>query len=244
VSADGISPPASRRTVRNTLALHGSHKVNVPIVPIRPCTNRFVAKHHGVDVRYGAATAEKSSGRGRPPKRLRRDRKHRPISVKERALGLPKRAWRTIKWREGGAEPLSSCFARVRVRPAHRDDRLTETRPEEWLLIEWPAGEGEPTKYWFSTLPKGITFPRLGSRSDEAALANRARLSGAQTRSRARTFRRTRMARLPPPRHAVHRGLRIPGLREGDDSPLGTSFHRAVQGTCRSRRLPTQRRLR
>src|ERR1700675_1425261 len=46
---------------------------------------------------------KKWSGKGRPPKRLRRDRKHQPISVKELALGLPKRAWRTIKWREGTA---------------------------------------------------------------------------------------------------------------------------------------------
>src|SRR6516164_2461982 len=29
------------------------------------------------------------------------------------------------------------------------------------------------------------------------------------------------MAWLSPPRHAVHRGLRIPDLRKGDDSPSG-----------------------
>src|SRR3989442_8868862 len=49
------------------------------------------------------------------------------------------------------------------------------------------------------------------------------------------------MARLPPSCHAVHRGLRIPDLRAGDDSPLRTSHHHAVPATCRSRRLPTQR---
>ncbi|MGC8535843.1 MAG: transposase, partial [Rhizomicrobium sp.] len=32
---------------------------------------------------------------------------------------------------------------------------------EEWLLIEWPKGEAEPTKYWLSTLPEKITFTRL-----------------------------------------------------------------------------------
>jgi len=101
------------------------------------------------------------SGRGRPPKRLRRDDKHWPVSVKELALGLPKRAWRTIEWREGSAETLSSRFARVRVRAARRDERRHETRPEEWLLIEWPKGENEPTKYWLSTLPADITFQRL-----------------------------------------------------------------------------------
>jgi SRSO17 transposase len=101
------------------------------------------------------------SGRGRPPKRLRRDAGHRPISVKDVALGLPKRAWRTIEWREGSAQTLSSRFARVRVRAARRDERLHQTRPEEWLLIEWPRGENEPTKYWFSTLPEDVAFRHL-----------------------------------------------------------------------------------
>jgi SRSO17 transposase len=101
------------------------------------------------------------SGCGRPSKLLRRDGKHHPVSVKQLALGLPKRAWRTIKWREGTAGWLSSRFARVRIRIAHRDYNLTEGRPEEWLLIEWPEGEDEPTKYWLSTLAKDISFRRL-----------------------------------------------------------------------------------
>lgn len=101
--------------------------------------------------------AKRWSGRGRPPKRVRRDAKHSPVSVKDLALGLPKRAWRTIGWREGTAERLSSRFARVRVRAAHRD----EPHGEEWLLIEWPKDAEEPTKYWLSTLPHDITFKRL-----------------------------------------------------------------------------------
>ena len=101
------------------------------------------------------------SGQGRPPTRLRRDAKHQPIAVKKLALGLPKHAWRTIKWREGTAERLSSRFARVRVRVAHRDDQLAECRAEEWLLIEWPEGEKEPTKYWLSTLPANVSFRDL-----------------------------------------------------------------------------------
>ena len=39
--------------------------------------------------------------------------------------------------------------------------RLAESRPEEWLLIEWPEGEEAPTKYWFSTLPANIAFHQL-----------------------------------------------------------------------------------
>ena len=38
---------------------------------------------------------------------------------------------------------------------------LTKPRAQEWLLIEWPEQETEPTKYWFSTLPEDIGFDRL-----------------------------------------------------------------------------------
>ena len=109
----------------------------------------------------GPLPPKKWSGRGRQPKLIRRDDKHRPVPVKELALNLPKRAWRTISWREGSAGQLSSRFARVRVRAAHHDYKLTESRAQEWLLIEWPEGEKEPTKYWLSTLPKDITFRAL-----------------------------------------------------------------------------------
>jgi SRSO17 transposase len=93
------------------------------------------------------------SGRGRPPTRVRRSPEHQPVSVKDLAMGLPQRAWRTITWRAGSRAALSSRFAARRVRPAHRDTLRNEPWPEEWLLIEWPAGEKEPTKYWLSTLP-------------------------------------------------------------------------------------------
>ena len=101
------------------------------------------------------------SGRGRPQKRLQRDGPHQPISVKALALSLSEEAWQTITWREGTADWLSSRFARRRARPAHRDNLLSELRAEEWLLIEWPEDETEPTKYWFSTLPEDIAFDRL-----------------------------------------------------------------------------------
>jgi SRSO17 transposase len=81
------------------------------------------------------------------------------MSAKELGLGLPKHAWRTVGWREGSNERLSSRFARVRVRTA--PIRRARDRGEETLLIEWPEGEDEPTKYWLSTLPKGTSFRRL-----------------------------------------------------------------------------------
>jgi SRSO17 transposase len=109
----------------------------------------------------GPLPPKERSGRGRPPKRLRLDAQHRPISVKDLALSLPKHAWRRVEWREGTAERLSSRFARVRVRIARNDAKRSHQRPEEWLLIEWPKGESEPTKYWLSTLPESFTLHRL-----------------------------------------------------------------------------------
>jgi SRSO17 transposase len=109
----------------------------------------------------GPLPPKKWSANGRPTKLMRRDDKDRPCSVKELALGLPKQAWRNVKWRESSADFLTARFARLRVRPAHRDYWLSERHAEEWLLIEWPDDESEPTKYWFSTLPENISFRAL-----------------------------------------------------------------------------------
>jgi len=46
---------------------------------------------------------------------------------------------------------------RVRIAPI----RGAAGRAEETLLIEWPAGEAEPSKYWLSTLDKNISFRSL-----------------------------------------------------------------------------------
>src|SRR5881275_2271777 len=62
------------------------------------------------------------SGRGRRPKLMRRDSEHQPVSVKALALGLPPASWQTVCWREGSTGALTSRFARVRVRAAHRDE--------------------------------------------------------------------------------------------------------------------------
>jgi SRSO17 transposase len=101
------------------------------------------------------------SGRGRPSKLMRRDSEHRPVGVKALALDLPAASWQTISWREGTAGALTSRFARVRVRAAHRDAWRAEPRSEEWLLIEWPEGDAEPAKYWLATLPPDTPFDRL-----------------------------------------------------------------------------------
>lgn len=105
--------------------------------------------------------AQPWKGRGRPPRLLRRDREHRPLAVKQLALALPPSAWKGVTWRQGSARTLRSRFAAVRLRPAHRDYWQAEPHLEEWLLIEWPRGEAEPTKYWLSTLPAETSLPNL-----------------------------------------------------------------------------------
>ena len=62
---------------------------------------------------------------------------------------------------EGSNDVLKGRFARLRVHAAHRDNLRSELRPEEWLIIEWPESEKEPTKYWLSTLPPDIPFDKL-----------------------------------------------------------------------------------
>ncbi|WP_264051337.1 IS701 family transposase [Methylobacterium flocculans] len=105
------------------------------------------------------------SGRGRPPTRVRRSLEHKPLSAETLARSLPETAWQRITWRVGTNGLLTSRFAAVRARPAHRDELRHEPRPEEWFLIEWPEGEDAPTKYWLSTLPPETPLAELVSRT-------------------------------------------------------------------------------
>ena len=100
-------------------------------------------------------------GRGIRPTRLRREPGHEPVAVKALAMALQPGAYGSVTWREGTNSNLTSRFAALRVRPAHRDYLGTEMRPEEWLLIEWPDGEAEPTKYFLSTAPADATTEQL-----------------------------------------------------------------------------------
>lgn len=98
---------------------------------------------------------------GRPAQLLRRDQHHQPLSVKELALCLSPGDLRRISWREGTRGTMHSRFACLRVRVAHRDIWRKEPHPQQWLLIEWPREEKEPTKYWLSNLPASIPLRRL-----------------------------------------------------------------------------------
>jgi SRSO17 transposase len=93
-------------------------------------------------------------GTGRPPVMPRRTAKRQPMSVKALAQGLPDSAFQRISWREGTNEPLAGRFAALRVRCAGGNLGKARLLPQQWLLIEWPAGQAEPEKYYLSTLPE------------------------------------------------------------------------------------------
>lgn len=61
---------------------------------------------------------------------------------------------------EGKAQRALSCLARA-LGPPHRDYQRREARAEEWLVVEWPESEPEPTKYFLSTLPKNTSLRQL-----------------------------------------------------------------------------------
>jgi SRSO17 transposase len=109
----------------------------------------------------GPLPAPAWSGRGQRPSLLRRDKDHQPVSAKQLAQSLPESAWSEVTWREGSNRPLTSRFAALRVRPSSRDVERSTPHAVEWLLIEWPKGEAEPSHYWLSNLPEDTSLDRL-----------------------------------------------------------------------------------
>lgn len=103
------------------------------------------------------------SGKGRPPVAPKRAAGRQPMSVKALAVSLPAQAFQTISWREGSNETLSGRFAAVRVRHAGSSAGKVRLRPQQWLLIEWPADQDEPSKYCLSTLPESTPLNELVS---------------------------------------------------------------------------------
>ena len=146
------------------------------------------------------------------------------------AARLPRRAWKTLPCRTTPAgEDVSSRFAFVRVVATHpvRTDYLPPR--EEWLIIEWPAGEEAPSDYWLSNLPDD-SEPRAARPARPPALDDRTRLPPAQGRARTRPLRRPKLPRLPPPLRARHLRARLPHARSASpESPAaGLTLPQAV----------------
>lgn len=82
-------------------------------------------------------------------------------SALEVAKSLPRRYWRNVTWREGSKGPMRSRFAAIRVQPSHGYQKWEDPEGMQWLLIEWPEVEPEPTKYWLCNLPEDTRLKEL-----------------------------------------------------------------------------------
>lgn len=85
----------------------------------------------------------------------------KPSNLRTLALAAGQQALRTITWRTGTkttannpSAAMRSRFLALRVRPANRaiPRTVAGTLPEQWLIVEWPPGAHEPTKYWLSNM--------------------------------------------------------------------------------------------
>jgi SRSO17 transposase len=106
--------------------------------------------------RFGIPPAK--PGRGRPPSVPKPDREHVP--AKALVASLPAKAWETVTYRDRDADEIRSRFAFVRVIAARPVSDGLAPR-EEWLIIEWPDGNDEPSDYWLSNLPADTAPERL-----------------------------------------------------------------------------------
>ena len=70
-------------------------------------------------------------------------------------------AFRNISWRQGSNARLSGRFAALGVRCADGNAGKARLLAEQWLLIEWPADQAEPEKYYLSTLPQRASLNSL-----------------------------------------------------------------------------------
>ena len=127
--------------------------------------------------------------------------------------------------------------SRVRVADANASaDELAE----EWLLIEWPEGDDEPTKYWLSTLPEDISFRDLVDiaklrwriERDYQELKQEVGLGHYEGRGW-RGFHHHATLCIAAYGFLISERETIP--------PLRTSLRRVLPATCRSRLLSTQR---
>ena len=98
-------------------------------------------------------------GPGPAPQRLRYENET-PQSVKASAQQHAAR-FRQVTWREGTKGAMRSRFWAQRVQTAHHWQLGQSPGKAVWLLVEWPAGELEPSKYFLCDLPGRVSVRRL-----------------------------------------------------------------------------------
>ena len=101
----------------------------------------------------------KRGSRGPAPSALVADREPRQLT--EIAASLGEADFQTLTYTTRDGEDVRSRFAMLRVIAAHPVERDRCPPREEWLIIEWPEGDEQPSDYWISTLPADTAPERL-----------------------------------------------------------------------------------
>ena len=148
-----------------------------------------VSRHPGRD---GPGTARRQ---GAPAHATTLGRGVQSVAVSVLAAEQPAKAWRIITWRNGTNRPWRARFFARRVTPAH-DWRERRVAPEVWLLCERDLGSTPRTKSYLVDLPATTSLKAL-VQLGPSALGDRAAVSRAQGRTRARSLRRP-LAVIPP----------------------------------------------
>jgi len=125
------------------------------VVEVRADTSAYAEQVHPVAAPY--------TGKGRRPRPRYRDR---PCSLAQLALQAGQQACVELIWRRGSKGLQRGRFLALRVRPAGVTPRRLARQdggelPVRWLLVEWPVGKAEPTKYWLSNLPETTPIVEL-----------------------------------------------------------------------------------
>jgi SRSO17 transposase len=119
------------------------------------CEFRETVRVHGFDYAVGIRKATKVRRIG-PSGRL-----GAPISAGDLARHIPRRQRRKLSWREGTKATLSGRFHFCRVKTTHDDGMPIADREPVWLVIEWPAGDDPPPKFYLTTLPRRMSHKKI-----------------------------------------------------------------------------------
>ena len=201
-----------------------------------------MSRHYATNVGYGRRALDRSRRRtGRAAVDLRSccgvmasTNRYRSRSLRlpcRQRLGARSRGGKPRQSRCPHALPACAFVQRIETTWARR------SRPEEWLLIEWPEGEEAPTKYWFSTLPRRTSRSISSSRPPNCAGA-----SNVTTRNSKQEVGSVTSEGRGWRGFHHHATLCIAAYgflvsERGNHSPLRSSFHQAVQRNCNSRNL-------
>ena len=117
-----------------------------------------ISPNLGVWTKPPKVKIRESRGRGAPATRYDYG-SQRPSAVRE--VALKAKGWKKVRWREGTKGWLESRFLALRVQPSHGYLDGKPPHKEVWLLVQWPEGAEEPTKYFLCDLPASYSLRRL-----------------------------------------------------------------------------------